>query len=634
MWRVAGLLVPLVLDSGCVALVPDKDSALDVDATDGSVADVSSLGLADMTSPEAGRGFDDAPVDGGNVDEGASLCTPCAEQAFRCSASGVPQLCSNSLAGCAMWQDMPACKGTEICCDGACVPADESNCYACGQKCKGDSPVCDPANRRCGCSTEVCAARNQRCDDATGACVDLPGVTYWVGFPDTSSDGGALENHFKTITAALDAANRAQASDAGIAGTTHIIVAKGTYDRDHGETLPIVVRGGVWLEGQGSGQSIIIGAAYHTTPRPMLGNGLYLTMVVGDAGKLNQISGFTLQAGPWTFLDDPNGILCDRGNGVPADAALAPVPNTLLSDLVLSSDFGDGVIATSDAPYGGCNLRVTRSQILAKGVGIWADGCEPVVPSAASPVSIEVGDGTTTGGNTFQYQSPTSGRSVAIDSCVTRASIRNNTFSGMWKGIVINQPLRSPPIANHLIIDDNKFDRLTSAGLSLQGGLAVVEELKGNVFSQVSTLSAMGTGAAGVSLIGLDEDGFTRVVTARQNSFADNDVGLMIASSFSYKPSFPSTDFGRADDPGLNVFRCNSRPSPAVGGDVMVDLTPTGDVTFSLDGNSWDHVVPTQAALGSQPNGTDLSARDSALTHLLDANPTVDMTACAMGRIR
>jgi len=410
-----------------------------------------------------------------------------------------------------------------------------------------------------------------------------------------------------------------------------IKVAQGTYNAALGETMPIVVRGGISLEGEGPGKSIISGTALHNSPGL---SGQYASLVVGHPTKINRISGFTFSNTSSSRIDPNVGIVCDQGNAMPAD--LAPtVPNTVLKNLLMSSDYDIGIMVTTAGPStGGGNLRITESQVQAAATGIFAVGCDDRFPTRQNPVALEIGDGTAAGANTFQFQDPAGGFSVAIGACVTRMTVRNNTFSGVNTGINIEQPLRAQGAANHFVIDDNKFDRLRGTGLSLVGGLAVVEELKGNVFSQISTSTSPGFSGAGISIVGLKEDGIARIAYARGNSFVDNDVGVMIVSSYDYKPTFMASDFGTMGDPGANVFRCNSRPVPAVGGDVIVDLVPTGVATLPFSGNLWDHMPPTHHLWNSKVNGDDWAVSSDTSIHIADDGSSQDTTPCAAGRTR
>src|SRR5262249_44762947 len=140
------------------------------------------------------------------------------------------------------------------------------------------------------------------------------------------------------------------------------------------------------------------------------------------------------------MLDPSTGIVCERGNAAPASAAAA-TPNTILKDLVLSSNYDIGMIASAPSPGGGCNMRLTNSQVFAKNVGVSAVGCNDDPPVLQNAVAVELGDGTPAGSNTFQFQIPASGVSVSVGGCVTRMTARGNKFHGMNKGILVQQPL-------------------------------------------------------------------------------------------------------------------------------------------------------------------------------------------------
>jgi hypothetical protein len=603
----------------------------DQDAEPDVLSKVEEAGPQGAEAAEAGPGEAAEGAPGEAAPDEDAECASCTQDTLRCSETGVPQRCDVSVTGCAGWHDLvdqdgsvASCNGNAMCCGGACVVPSESDCYACGRQCTGSTPVCDHVLRRCGCSPEACGASNQLCDSASGECVAAPGPTLWVGF-ETSDDAGMAEGHFKTITLALEAVNTASDAAAGQA-ITHIVVAPGTYDVEHGETIPIVVRGGVSLEGQGPGKSIIRGTASNNVVQPSLTRGVFTSVVIGDFAKTNRISGFSFEAvSPGIFEHDQvTAIVCDRGNATPGAA-----PNTILNDLLFSADYGTGVFASTGTSLGGCNLSIVHSDIRSSGVGISAGGCSDSFPSAVSTVELEIGDGTSAGGNTFRYQRPADGVAVSIGPCVTKFAARNNTFFGMNTGILVAQPLRGSSSANHLVVEDNKLDQLTRAGLSLTGGLAVVDSLRRNVFSHISSNAVGGLKGVGTLLLGRDEDGFARIVTARENSYLNNDIGVLIASIYAYKQTFQPSDFGTQTDSGNNVFRCNVGPD--TGGDVMVDLVPPVPMTFLFAGNQWDHTFSfmTRANLNNNPRpGSDLSARDETYVQFDVSNATQATALC------
>src|SRR4051812_4587573 len=189
---------------GCVPLVADTATASDAEA---SIAETS-----EMSAPETMDGGTDEfvaalPLDA-PADARSEVCSnECEGAAFRCSEGGVPQVCvSNGM--CATWQNAGACSEDHVCCDGACVPVDNSSCYACGKRCEGTTPMCDATIRGCGCTATLCVAQNKLCPLTANECVDPPpGPTFWVD-AEAPKDGadGTLSHPFKTISEALNAA--------------------------------------------------------------------------------------------------------------------------------------------------------------------------------------------------------------------------------------------------------------------------------------------------------------------------------------------------------------------------------------------------------------------------------------------
>jgi Protein of unknown function (DUF1565) len=611
--------------AGCVPLAPDThprsdsavDSSLEGGATEGGATEGEATDEQDRTPPTS------APADAaGDGDDDNVACSPCGEQTFRCSETGVPQVCVSS-DGCATWINTGECLANQTCCNGACVPVDDSNCYACGRKCTWPTPTCSPTLRGCGCSN-ACWSQNQICDPISNACVKLAdGPTLWVDASGAITDGAAPEGSgahpFKTITEALEAAKRIDV-DSGTRGAeiVTIHVAQGTYDKDHGEAFPIVLQGGIRLVGDGPDKTFIVGSGQF---------GAAVTLVIGDANTVNTLSGFTLK--PAASKVNPTAISCDRGNATPAGA----VPNTHITNLVLDPGYDTGIVATAEGATdgGGCNLHLTSSTVQGR-YGVWAVGCHDL-PLRASPVAVRLGDDDSSSGNFFQ----TSGTSVFIQDCVPSVVALHNRFSGGGTGIDIEQLLRTPAVENHHTINYNKFENQTYSGLSLLGGLAVVDDLDDNVFSNISNPPLGGFIGAGVHLVGIfATDGLARIKSARRNTFFRNDIGVWIEIGLPNSSIPNAVDFGTSGDPGNNSFQCNSRPtaSTVAGGDVVIDVVPPGGttVTFPFAGNLWDHTPPIQATLDKRQNGTDLAVRydatiDGGVSTLFDLSSSGKVTS-------
>jgi hypothetical protein len=137
----------------------------------------------------------------------------------------------------------------------------------------------------------------------------------------------------------------------------------------------------------------------------------------------------------------------------------------------------------------------------------------------------------------------------------------------------------------------------------------------------------------------------------RRNVFVGNDVGIWI-----YLGSGTTDDFGRSDDPGGNVFRCNSR-SGGYGSDVLYSNSMPNDEgvvghrraqagqdpdggdpdggtprTVYFVGNSWDHVPPRNGEL-TAADGIELRSDPASPAQFDVSNAALDNTPCPAGHI-
>jgi hypothetical protein len=579
-----------------------RDASVDGDASGSDAADA--LG-ADARQDAGGDEREDAP--------GADACAPsCSEGDFQCGANGV-QICAMQ-KGCLVWRDLAACTADHLCCAGACESVDETNCYACGKRCEGDTPICDRQKKACGCRETSCPS-GKVCDPVRGACVAT--YDFYVNATAPTGGDGTFEHPFRTITEALAAASKAgsTARDGGAAGAPNdasvegeggiasdeagargemnalaarIHVDPGVYNQALGETFPLVIPGGVVLEGEGPEKTTIEGLAY--LDPGMTGYPHWVTMVVGDPVRTSHVSGFTLRPkGPpartFTAID------CPTGNASKPDAESPAPPNTFLSNLVIGPHYGRGVdVSTGATSDSGCNLRLTKSTILDNEVGVVGFGCAQ--SPKYTPVRVELES------NTFKNLVNTDGYGNAIrfGGC-SRMVAKNNTIIESDVGMTLYGEY-APEIGFSIhTLQGNVFDSLSREGLSIQGGAVLLDDFSDNTFTNVTSEHTLPDSLYSVAmhLSGSAEPTFPTIRRARNNRFIGNDIGLKI-ESYMYPAGFPGSDFGNENEPGNNVFRCNGGRAGIDGqvGDVvfaMYDLD--SPVSFPFVGNEWDH-VPVQ----------------------------------------
>jgi len=120
----------------------------------------------------------------------------------------------------------------------------------------------------------------------------------------------------------------------------------------------------------------------------------------------------------------------------------------------------------------------------------------------------------------------------------------------------------------------------------------------------------------------------------RRNEFIGNDFGILLrVLAITGSPA----DFGTVDDPGNNVFRCNSALR-----ETGADLAFAGDATnvdanwggtVHLAGNAWDHAPPTVLTDDPIANGCDVSTIRVPHVTLDLQNASLATSACAVDRV-
>src|SRR6266511_1270525 len=562
------LVGPSAFVLGCGQLLGANFDGLPVRPTDVEEPDAGPAGDAADGVPDRGDGDGHVPLD--------QRCTPScpADGTLECDSGRQIRVCQSS-DGCLHWVLLPPCNAGSICCEGTC-------------------------------------SLTPRCGDSDDYYVDATAVST----ADGSTGDGTKDHPFRTITAALRAA-----------GAKRIHVANGTYNSDLGEVFPLVVRGASLLGGD-TAKTIIEGLGYFD---PALTGGIAkgpvdTALVVGDARATTLLSDLTIRV-PGRRTIDNVGLVCNRGTATPSRDA-ASLPNTIVTRVVVDG-FENGFDGlSSPPPYAGCNLKMTSSIVRSGVDGIYVPACDH--PNQA-PRSLDIGDETAMLGNVFELFEPwpggPGGAGLDVGDCTTHVTVRHNTFRNSYAGISIVQ--YDPP-ANSFVVTDNKFQDLTGMGIGIFGASALVQDLSGNSFTNI--LAAQLRHFQGVALI-IDAAGDTtapRIVKARSNTFVGNEVGIDFRGGPPFRLASPVSDFGTRDDPGRNVFRCNSSSvSTLPGADLRVFTGGDGTVSLPFWGNTWDHAPPTSAI--AESNGIDILML-STQPPVVDANgASTSSDACPSG---
>ncbi len=552
-----------------------------------------------------------------------------------------------SVNGCLQLGPTMDCGSSGLCCATGCVPIDENNCGQCGGTCGGRTPACSSgAPYSCVCTGAACATVQEDCNTLTGMCqtcfpIPVPEnrTDFWVDGAASVEPTCGQGCPYLTITQALAVA---ATSSATAPKTIH--VAPGTYTNggNNPETFPLMLRNGTSLVGSGQGATIVSGTgAYdHSALEGAFNGSAYqVTIVVGDATKSSTISGLSVVAGA-SHQTNGNylGILCDEGNASSPYASPPPSPYpsaTLVVDQVtVGPGFGDGLVCTNTATaakINGCNLKMTRSTATGNGIGVWVIGGGQGSKPGGLPVAAQIGD---LAGNGNKLTANTlSGGNIGYGLVIWDGSspvhIYGNTFDGDDYGIAIGQhPLLDGTIlvVDYLDMQNNILRNLNLGGLNL-GAAAVIDQLIGNTFTNISNPNTGGAPAYAIQLSG--DGGSTPVYRpeirrARNNVFIANDIafGTAGAGAIDGNDHATATDFGTVADPGHNMFVCNAVPSPgpSLGGDVYIPTTAINGGALSFVGNSWDHAPPNQSP--TQTNGTDVV--------VVSGGPTITLTGATV----
>jgi len=465
-------------------------------------------------------------------------------------------------------------------------------------------------------------AASETGDGCTLAC-GWPEADYYVDAHASSDGNGSRFEPFNTITRAI-AAYRV-----GPREPKSVYVAAGTYDRALGEEFPLVLRG-LSLKGAGRDETFIIGTGLldHAAEGGAFHGQYLVTLVAGDGTLKTGISDVSVRSESPVPVLNYYGVFCDRGSATGEVAA--PAGQTELARVSVGPGYQASVLATTSTStvpaVTGCNI-VIRSSLLTGGwAGLRAYGCDPM--RLSGPVLVEMGGADASSGNIVSWmQAPGDGAAGAsLEGCVIRASFQNNAFVDGVYGLRIrdnNVPFGSfgpRPIT----IRHNSFERLRAGGILAEGNF-IIDELSDNRFVGISRAATQDPGPRAIAL----SIGSVPLGKARRNQFIGNDSGVLVAVP---SEGGQAVDFGTSDDPGNNVFRCNSSLKEA-----GADFSITGDAgwmgTIHLAGNAWDHAPPTVVSIAPIPNGCDIGAAGVPQLVLNIGKASLATPACPADRV-
>jgi len=460
-------------------------------------------------------------------------------------------------------------------------------------------------------------------DGCTVTC--WPEADYYVDATAPPGGNGSKLQPFQTITAAI----QAHQASPGVARKAY--VAAGRYDEALGERFPLVLRG-LSLEGAGQDRTLIAGAGRfdHFPEGGSIANILTVTILVGERQLSTQLLGLSIQSLSPVPVENYYGVFCDRGNAT--GEVESPRGQTHLDQVTVGPGYSSNVVvATSTNPSStGCNMLITRATITSGWRGVVALGCGSATYD--DPVMLEMGTDDPSSGNTISWMTDTNDLAVGLQlqDCLIRGSFQYNTFRDSLVGAQLADTgiVSLPHSRVNVSFKHNVFERLSIYGLVANGYTLFADEISDNRFSSITrAVNQTVTEAVALSLDVFD------VGKIRRNEFIGNDTA--VEAGFYTSPGTPA-DFGTIDDPGNNVFRCNSAREGS-GGDVMIsgnltDPQQTWAGTLRFAGNAWDHAPPTLLAVDPPPNGVDISLLYAPHIDIDRQNATLSTASCPSGR--
>jgi hypothetical protein len=441
------------------------------------------------------------------------------------------------------------------------------------------------------------------------ACAPLAHDAREIFVDARAGDGGTGTRAcpFRTITQGLAARG---------AGPTVVHVAAGTYDKAHGEHFPFVLRGAVELAGAGRDVTHVIGLGpWDPHGSVIWGETAQTTVVAGDEHATIRISGMSMASGAASIDVGGYGVVCDRGplGSVAREehATAAPPANVVLANVELGPTYDTAALSGGTDGGTGCSMLVDHAFIHHAHIGVWVVGCGAVPLKVWAPATAL--DVEHTQFLAIERPFDRSGQAISAWDCTRWVTLHDDDLGQGEAGIdVVNH---DKPYT-HVEIERTSFHDLHVAGIAI-GRAARIDRLVDDDFVNITggPAAMIANRAVGVIIDGGNEPhAYPQIALARRNAFTDDDVAVEMRGQF---PVTGVVDFGRADDPGKNMLRCNATAdgSNVAGHDVVLRTTIAPSAHVSFDGDVWDHSPPSRGTA----NGADLDAPANALIDLRDA---------------
>jgi len=407
---------------------------------------------------------------------------------------------------------------------------------------------------------------------------------------------------FRTVTQAL-----------AVSAPSRVIhVAAGRYDAEHGEQLPLTVRGATEIRGAGAEVTVIAGVGYfdpHPDGVAATEFPLRATIVVGDDRAAIALSGISVESGQREIADGSVGILCGRGNLHAFEGAM-PAPNTRLDQIVVGPGYETGLVVTGGSSPGlsGCNLSVDGGLFHDSNAGIWQVGCGK--PHAVAPTALQVDRSSFRAlrGKPRPTIDAGQGAGIVVWDCARDFRVSDSLFADSDYGVILARHTELQPGAVHdadeplARIERNQLGALGTAGVFLDRAVRV--ELLANQFWQ--TPAAIAIHAAPIE---------PPYVRARDNRIGNNAIAVELRGRGAI-PAGTVIDFGRPDQPGHNWFHCNGTQG-ALRATVAVHERLAPGAALQFFGDAWDH-APARVRRGK-------SARDRAEVAIAAGGAAVDV---------
>ena len=452
--------------------------------------------------------------------------------------------------GCLVWDAPVACSVGQLCCDSACAPADENNCFGCGTACSGATPVCSMTLQRFrACSaSRLARPRARTAIPNLGVCV---ACIRSRPFPESPADTPHLRRRRRRDLGNREPGLSLRLHRPGAARSRRLLGggAHRAPRRRHLQRRDLSAhRAQRHLAGRRRRRR------HH---HPGHGRARSTSEAAGRRPRTSAPSPPSSSATPTAIPTCAISPCACRRPGRPRattesfatratprpPSPIRPPPcphlNATLSSVTVGPGFDYGIGVTNTLPSrrrapAACAWRRAPSAATSAASGSSAAAHRSGPPGIVSGADRRQPD---------HQQHPPHQRRLRHRGhwdCSSPVSITSNTYDGDNAGLALAQHPRLDsgiPVPGFITVENNTFKNLTNVGI-IMGAAVILERLTANSFTNISTPNLAYPGIAVV----LDGSGGgvnnyrPQIKKARNNSFIGNDLGVVFRGSTPIAP--------------------------------------------------------------------------------------------------